>query len=139
MAIVRACGTPDLFVTITCNPRWAEILAALLNGQTAQDRPDLVSRVFNLKLKAVMHDLTELNIFGKAVANIHVIEFQKKGLPHAHILIVLDKLNKPHTPDDVDSMICAEIPNKDKYPDLYDTVVSCMLHGPCGTSNPTAS
>ena len=33
MAIVRKCGKPDLFITFTCNPRWKEILEALLPGQ----------------------------------------------------------------------------------------------------------
>src|SRR5438045_9780273 len=69
MAIVHACGIPDLLITLTCNPQWPEILSALLAGQMAQDRPDVVSRVFKLKLKAVIHDLTELNIFSKAVTH----------------------------------------------------------------------
>jgi hypothetical protein len=48
MAIVRHYGFPDLFVTFTCNPNWPEIVRELKPGQTASDRPDLVSRVFNL-------------------------------------------------------------------------------------------
>ena len=49
--IVAKLSKPDLFLTFTCNPKWPEIVANLLPGQTASDRPDLVARVFKLKLK----------------------------------------------------------------------------------------
>src|SRR5437879_11052764 len=93
MAIVRYCGKPDLFITMTCNPLWPEITANLLPGQSAQDRPDLVSRVFKLKLNELLLDLTKRNFFGRTVASIYVIEFQKRSLPHAHILI---KIGRAH-------------------------------------------
>ena len=50
----------DLFVTITANPKWPEIMDALLPGQTPSDCPDLVARVFNLKVKAILHDIYKL-------------------------------------------------------------------------------
>jgi hypothetical protein len=59
MAIVRKLGKPDLFITFTCNPMWLEIIAALLPVQTAFDRPDVVARVYNIKLKELLHDLIE--------------------------------------------------------------------------------
>ena len=34
----------DLFITMTTNPQWEEIVAELLHGQTAYYRPDLVTR-----------------------------------------------------------------------------------------------
>ena len=43
MAVVAKLGKPDLFLTITCNPKWPEIVNNLLPGQTASDRPDLIS------------------------------------------------------------------------------------------------
>ena len=46
MALVREFGKPDLFVTMTCNPTWHEIKREPKQGQTANDRPDLVVRVF---------------------------------------------------------------------------------------------
>ena len=61
MAIVRVFGKPDLFITVTCNPNWPEIKEALLPGQTAQDRPELISRVFNIKLKAIFNDFLKEN------------------------------------------------------------------------------
>ena len=41
MAIVRYYGKPSLFITVTCNPKWQEIMQALEPGQTPNDRPDI--------------------------------------------------------------------------------------------------
>eukprot|EP00973_Karenia_brevis_P019598 2688732-Karenia_brevis.AAC.1 len=46
MAIVQRFGKPDLFVTMTANPSWPEIMANLRPGETAANSPDLTSRVF---------------------------------------------------------------------------------------------
>ena len=70
--------------------------------------------------------------------DIYTIEFQKRGLPHAHILLFLDKKDKPSEAASVDSIICAEIPDKNEEPDLYDLVQSLMIHGPCGEAKPKA-
>ena len=112
MAIVRIVGKPSLFITVTCNPNWPEIKEVLLPGQIAQDRPDLISRVFNMKLKAILRDILKENIFGKVLAYLYTIEFQKRGLPHAHILIILAQEYKPQTVADYDALISAEIPDK---------------------------
>jgi hypothetical protein len=53
------------------------------------DRPDLVARVFKQKKDQLMNDLIVGEVLGKVVAHMHVIEFQKRGLPHAHILLIL--------------------------------------------------
>jgi len=62
-------------------------------------------------------------------------EFQKRGLPHEHILLIMKKGCKLTSPDDYDKYISAEIPNKDKYPVLHNLVIKHMLHGPCGALN----
>ena len=90
MAIVRAHSKPDIFITMTCNLRWPEVKAELLTHQSAQDRPDIVARVFKLKLNALIDDLIDNRVLGKTVAHMHVIEFQKRRLPHAHILLILE-------------------------------------------------
>jgi hypothetical protein len=136
MAIVRQYGKPDLFITMTCNPKWEEIVGALKPGEIAHDRPDLVTCVFVSKLQHLLDKLLKKGIFGEVVANIHVIEWQKKGLPHAHILLILHSDNKPRGPDEYDRMVSAELPNKDAHPTLFEVVTSYMLHGPYGTINP---
>ena len=80
MAIVRAFGKPDLFVTMTCNPAWPEVVQALLPGQRPEDRPDLIARVFQLKLKNLLTDIGSGGIFGRTVARLMVVEFQKRGM-----------------------------------------------------------
>ena len=37
----------------------------------------------------------------------YVIEFQKRGLPHAHMLLIL--ADAPRTPDEYDKYVCAEL------------------------------
>ncbi|XP_065654518.1 uncharacterized protein LOC136081151 [Hydra vulgaris] len=44
MAITKKYGKPDLFITFTCDPKWSEITENLYPGQTANDRPGLVTR-----------------------------------------------------------------------------------------------
>lgn len=59
MAVVRDNGKPSAFITVTCNPMWTEIQQELEENQTAQDRPDIVTRVFRLKLLQIIDDLTK--------------------------------------------------------------------------------
>ena len=54
MAIVRKTGKPDYFITMTANPPWPEVTAALRPGEKAHDRPDLMARVFYLKMEAAL-------------------------------------------------------------------------------------
>ena len=95
-------------------------------------------RVFRLKLKALLQDITHSHIFGTVVAMVHVIEFQKRGLPHTHILLMLEDCYKPRTHQDYDLFVSAEIPNPQTQPLLYEAVMRHMIHGPCGNSNPKA-
>ena len=139
MAIVQKFGKPDLFLTFTCNPKWQEITENLYDGQYAYDRPDLVSRVFHMKLKELLKDINKNGILGRTIAFLHVIEFQKRGLPHVHLLIHLCAEDKLTQREEVDSMISAELPNPDTQKDLYNIVTSCMVHGPCGDDNPDCS
>ena len=62
----------------------------------------------------------------------HKIEFQKRGLPHVHLLLFLHPDNKYPTSDEIDQIISAEIPSKEDYPELYTLVQNHMVHGPCG-------
>jgi len=98
---------------MTCNPNWDEIQQSLLPGQQAWQRPDLVARVFEQKLKRLLKEIIFRQRFGRVVAYICVIEFQKRGLPHAHILLILAPVCKPKTADDFNKFTCAEIPTKD--------------------------
>ncbi len=138
MAIYRWTGCPDAFVTFTCNPQWLEIKRALLLGQQPQDRSDLVTQVFKIKLKELINDIHKKHILGRTIAGIYVIEFQKCGLPHAHILIFFTEDYKPRTVEVVDRMINAELLNSETNKLAHETVARCMMHGPCGAMFPNA-
>jgi hypothetical protein len=62
MALVRHFTKPSLFITFTCNPEWQEITDALEEGQTSNDRPDLVARAFHVRLKALLEDITKKQV-----------------------------------------------------------------------------
>uniref|UniRef100_K3XRA4 ATP-dependent DNA helicase n=1 Tax=Setaria italica TaxID=4555 RepID=K3XRA4_SETIT len=78
MALVVGYGRPDYFVTMTCNPYWPEIMEKLLPGQTPQDRPDIVARVYHAKLLDLHDFLINKGHFGKVAAWAHVTEFRKR-------------------------------------------------------------
>ena len=75
MALVRKYGKPDIFLTMTCNPNWDEIKNKLYSGQTPQDCPYLITRVFRAKLEAMRKMLMEEDILGKVKAYVYVVEF----------------------------------------------------------------
>ena len=136
MTIVREYGKPDFFITMTTNPKWPEITNSLLAGETASDRPDLCVRVFELYFQELMDDLSKKHVLGKVVAYCVTIEFQKRGLPHAHILLIVRDEDKPRTAEDVDKVVWAEIPDEQVNPKLHDVIVNNNMHGPCGSINP---
>ncbi|GJW24305.1 DNA helicase PIF1, ATP-dependent [Tanacetum coccineum] len=109
MAICRAYDNPDLFITFTSNPKWPEIAKMLsyFSGQKAHDRPEVGTLVY-------------------------VIEFQKRGLPHAHILLWLKEQWKCKTPSEIDDKISAELSSPIDDPDGYKVVTDYMLHRACG-------
>ena len=89
MSIVKRYGKPDYFITMKANPAWPEVTAALRFGEAAANRPDLVARVFRIKWKALLNLLLKDHVLGHVIAYTWVIEFQKRGLPHGHMLLIL--------------------------------------------------
>jgi hypothetical protein len=87
MTIVNKTGNNglDAFITITANPQWEEVISSLPRNehgtllQQPIDRPDIVARVFKLKLDALLEDLFEKKIFGEVAGYAWTIEYQKRG------------------------------------------------------------
>jgi hypothetical protein len=145
---MRHFGAPSYFITFTANPKWKEVLEESFPGMTNLQRHDIIVRVFKMKLDSLLREIKgvdekgsrpkEGGIFGKCVGDVYTIEYQKRGLPHAHILVFMDKDDKPLTREIVDEVVCAELPTEEEDPtgELTEIVTTCMVHGPCGSEFP---
>ena len=146
MVIARTFGKPDIFYTMTANPNWPDLQEQLFleappgvganhqrRMQKASDCPDIVTRVFELKKNVALKDI-QSEVFGRVEALLWTVEFQKRGLPHMHALIFLDANDKILDANQVDNIVSTQIPDPDVDPLLYETVTTCMLHGPCRTA-----
>ncbi|CAD6263840.1 unnamed protein product [Miscanthus lutarioriparius] len=87
--------------------------AAAVPGQRPDARPDIVSRIFKLKVDGLVSELKKGTYFGKTRAVLYTVEFQKRGLPHVHILVWLQEV-----PDQQSDLIG------------YNLVDEFMVHGP---------
>ncbi|XP_020266260.1 uncharacterized protein LOC109841725 [Asparagus officinalis] len=66
---------------------------------------------------------------------VYTIEFQKRGLPHAHIFLWLGPNSKYPDSDAINKIISAEIHDRETDPVGYAAVGQYMMHGPCGIFN----
>jgi hypothetical protein len=110
LTIAAHLGNPTFFITMTCNPEWPEITSQLRAGQNFTHIPLVVCRVFKQKLHFFLQTLkTMFPNAGPIRYCIHCIEFQKRGLPHAHILIKYSR--DCIMAMDIDSVVSAEMPH----------------------------
>jgi hypothetical protein len=65
----------------------------------------------------------------QVLAYVYRIEWQARGMPHAHCLFILR--NKILSPRDIDSIVWAEIPCPQRFPMLHAIVCKRMIHDPC--------
>jgi hypothetical protein len=101
LVLVSEFGCPHVFITLTCNPKWPEIVSLLVHGQTAFDRPDLTGVVFKSRLDQFKMNLRNGKYFDgrKPIYGFHVIEYQYRGLPHAHLVARLENGHDIHDPN----------------------------------------
>ncbi|XP_074374065.1 uncharacterized protein LOC141714445 [Apium graveolens] len=121
-------------IMIRTSEEWPEIqeMLKLLPNVDHVDAPNIVSRVFKLKLDQLLDLIKKKKYFGKCIGVMHVIEFQKRGLPHVHMLIWMSPESRPNSIKKVDQLVSAEIPYKNSDPIAYEAVKNYMMHGPCG-------
>ena len=143
-ALRRVYGATSLFITFTANPKWPEIVDHMHGHNNAMDRPDLVARVFHMKQQQLLEDIrgkgNQPGCFGRCVADTWTIEYQKRSLPHMHLLVWLAKDQAYLTPDLVDEWVRAEFPTTYDDPNqsarsdrsARSVVERNMCHGPCG-------
>ncbi|KAK6031189.1 hypothetical protein OSTOST_02664 [Ostertagia ostertagi] len=81
-------------------------------------------------------DLFKKHVLGEVQAYVYVIEFQKRGLPHCHMLLIMKERWKVRTPEECDRAVTAEIPNPETEPELHAAITSYMIHRRCGPADP---
>jgi hypothetical protein len=140
ICLVTHFSKPDLFVTFIANPKWEEVTAALFTDQTVVNRPDIIAKVFRAKLKDLINQIRNGEVFGNVPALIYIIKYQKRGLPHAHIIIFLTGGHAFSEPEAIDNLIRAELPNRvlDPNGSLTKIVKQVMIHGLCEPLKPGA-
>ncbi|KNF01900.1 hypothetical protein PSTG_05017 [Puccinia striiformis f. sp. tritici PST-78] len=131
MALVRKYGPPSLFITMTANPNWPEITKSISEGGESIDNPTLVVRVFYQKVLALIDKIVVMRRLGNCVSYVYTIEFQKRGLPHLHLMVTLEEPDRPITPEEIDLIVTAELPDPALEPRLHQLVTTSMIHGPC--------
>jgi hypothetical protein len=94
-----------------------------------------VARVFHLKVASLLDDIMEHGAFGEALAYVYTVEYQKRGLPHIHLVVFLHPNARLSTPERVDRFISTEFPDENVQPDLHDIIKTHMVHGPCGVAH----
>ena len=94
---------------------WSEIATNLKPRKSAFNAPHLTAQVFKMYRKEIIREIWEDGVLGKCATKLSVIEFQERGLPHAHILIHLQNEDK-------------RIPDPIRFPNLFHTVSNCMMH-----------
>ena len=122
MALVQHFGKPDLFITMTCNPSWPEMKQNMLEPDEYHNRVDLSARIFHAKLELLKEEMFKKEIFGQVAAYTYVVEFQKRGLPHAHFLIILKLASKLYSTDSYDQIVSAELPDPNENYHLFKMV-----------------
>jgi hypothetical protein len=93
-------------------------MSQLLHGQTAFDRPDVTTTVFKSRLDLMKINLRNGKYFDgcKLSYHFHVIEYQYRGLPHAHLVARfkgsydIDDENRANLLEFVNKHFIAEIP-----------------------------
>jgi hypothetical protein len=86
MAIVCYFRRPDYFITFTANLQWPEIVDNLFPRQQPINQPDLIVRVFQLKIQKFLADLKN-SVLGLYAGYVNTIKYQKQGLLYIHLLL----------------------------------------------------
>jgi len=60
MALCKHFGFPDYFIIFTCNSKWPELIRFCgEQNLSADDRPEIICKIFKMKLDYLMLDLTK--------------------------------------------------------------------------------
>ncbi|KAJ9555986.1 hypothetical protein OSB04_010600 [Centaurea solstitialis] len=140
------------FITFTCNVMWPEITRHLMKFPHVkrEDRPDIIARVFQMKVQDFINYLRSERPFGEVAAGtlFLILSFHLLTSTPSYTFIpfiyyrIPKKRSSPlpytslvTTPDQIDQFISVEIPNPTNDPHLHMIITKFMMHGPCGLAN----
>lgn len=107
--LARKLGNPHFLITQTFNSSWPEVREKMV-GENAQRDPVLCTRVFHCRLKKLLGLIKKQ--FGTNICMVSVIKFQRRGFPHAHLIIRVH----PALPfEEVDQVVTAELARHLRY------------------------
>jgi hypothetical protein len=86
------------------------------------DHPTEVVWVTYLKLKRLLYELVAMQCLVRVIAYVSTIKFQKRGLPHIHVMLTLEESDRPTTPEEINLLVSAEIPDPTVKPLLHEIV-----------------
>jgi hypothetical protein len=116
LALHTQFGNPTFLLTITANPNWPEIRTSCENAVhgAKKERIDLINMSFNTRVTFIVRMLKAGLLFGPVDYVTGVREFQKRGLPHVHIIIKLKNTGTLMNTEVIDQYISAELPDKEE-------------------------
>ena len=77
MAVALNIGNADLFITVTGSENIHEV-RRLAEHRKITNMKELTNRLFQIKLKSILRDIIQGQIFGRVVGRVWVIEYQKR-------------------------------------------------------------
>ncbi|XP_076913695.1 uncharacterized protein LOC143572407 [Bidens hawaiensis] len=113
-------GDTEVLHNFHLQREWPEIVRYMAQypALKANDRPDIISRVFQLKVEAFRSFIKHDRLFGTVVAHLYTIEFQKQAV---------DRITSPAN---VDRYISTVVPDPNTEANLYKIITESMMHGP---------
>ena len=75
ICLVTHFSKPNLFMTFTANFKWEKVTAALFTDQTVVNKPNIIVKIFRAKLKDLISQIRNSEIFRIVPALIYIIEY----------------------------------------------------------------
>jgi hypothetical protein len=99
------------------NPDWLHF-QALKPGDGLYSDSAIVTLILRLKLNALMKFISRQKMLGTVPAFVWRIEYQQRGLPHAHILLWTDYDSDNLTA--IEKVVNVRLPRESPFPDNRD-------------------
>ncbi|XP_035838299.1 uncharacterized protein LOC118485895 [Helianthus annuus] len=88
MSLCKWFGYPDFFITITCNPKWPEVQRFLKDTTIRpEDRPDILCRIFKIKLDSITKELKEGKLLGRVNSDYIFVVVLFSGMPNHKLVL----------------------------------------------------